>query len=78
MFRLLNDIGELYTCTGHSLLLISESITANTRKLLKLCKYKVGQVPELVKVLSLGLEDSTYPRNWKTVHQGKGELWLWL
>jgi hypothetical protein len=73
MLRSLNDIGELYTCTGHSVLLIGERITANTRKLLELCKYKVGQVPELVKVLSLGLEDSTFPRGWKTVHQGKGE-----
>ena len=73
MLRSLNDIGELYTCTGHSVLLIGERITANTRKLFELCKYKVGQVPELVKVLSLGLEDSTFPRGWKTVYQGKGE-----
>jgi hypothetical protein len=31
---------------------MGEIITANTQKLLELCKYKVGQVPELVKVLS--------------------------
>jgi hypothetical protein len=59
MLRSINDIGELYTCTGHAVLPIGERITANT--LLKLCKYKVGQVPELVKVVSLGLEDSTFP-----------------
>jgi hypothetical protein len=47
-----NDIVGLYTCTEHLVLLMGESITANTRKLLELCKYKVGQIPELVKVLS--------------------------
>jgi hypothetical protein len=52
MFRLTNDIGELYTCIEHAVLLISERVTANTRKWLELCKYKVGQVPELVTVLS--------------------------
>jgi hypothetical protein len=31
---------------------MGERITAKSRKLLELYKYKVGQVPELVKVLS--------------------------
>jgi hypothetical protein len=31
---------------------MGERITANTPKLLELCKYKVGPVPNLVKVLS--------------------------
>jgi hypothetical protein len=52
MFRSTNDIGELYTCTRCSVLLIGERITANTQKRFELCKCKVGQVPELVKVLS--------------------------
>jgi hypothetical protein len=59
MFYSTKDIDELYTCTGRSLILIGERFTADTQKLLELCKYKVGQVPELVKVLSKGLEDRT-------------------
>jgi hypothetical protein len=73
MLRSLNDIEALYACTRHSVLLIGQRITANTRNRLELCKYKVGQVPELVKVLSKELEDSTFPRNWKTVTQDKRE-----
>jgi hypothetical protein len=46
-------------CTGHPVLFMGERISENTRKLLELSKYKVGQVPELVKVLSEGMEDST-------------------
>jgi hypothetical protein len=43
---------------------MGEKITAKTQRLLELCKYKVGQVPELVKY---------FPRGGKTGHQGKGE-----
>jgi hypothetical protein len=43
---------ELYMCTRHAVLLMGESTTVNTRKRLELCKYKVGPVPNLVKVLS--------------------------
>jgi hypothetical protein len=34
---------------------------------------KWAMFPELVKVLSYGLEDSSFPRGWKTVTQDKGE-----
>jgi hypothetical protein len=54
MLRLTNDIGELYTCTRHYVLLMGENITANTRKLSALCKYKVGHVSRTCKSTFLG------------------------
>jgi hypothetical protein len=52
MLRLTNEPNELLTCTRHAVILMGERITVNTRKRLELCQYKVGPVPNLVKVLS--------------------------